>query len=93
MKKISDFIKESVGQPIDDNWLNNNKPVQTKDGRTAVVLDIDISKVPNIVVGQVNNDGVMCDYKWNDDGHCIEAKDAKGNPVRPSSDDDLVKAA
>lgn len=87
------MFRESIGQPIDDNWLNNEKPVQTYDGRPAIILDIDYSAVPNVISGQVKNDDVMTDYKWNDDGTCIEATDRLGNPVKPSENDKLVKGA
>jgi hypothetical protein len=49
MRKLSDFIKESKGQPIDDQWLNDEKPVMTKDGRQAIVKSIDMDEVPNII--------------------------------------------
>lgn len=91
MKNLEDYVYENIGQPIDDNWLDNEKPVQTKDGRIAVVLDVDISKVPNVIIGQVKNDNVMTDYKWSDDGTCIYATDKHGNPYKPSDDDMLVK--
>lgn len=92
-KNIKDYVYESVGSPIDDYWLNNEKPVQTKDGRTAVVLDIDISVVPNVITGKVKNDNTMSDYKWNEDGTCIMATDKNGNPQKPCDDDRLVKGA
>ncbi len=93
MKSIKDIIKESVGAPINSAWLDSEKPVQTKDGRPAVVFDIDISVVPNIVKGKVKNGKEMTDYEWNDDGTCIKATDSKGNPVKPSDIDTLVKGA
>ena len=90
-RTLEEFVNESVGSPIDDNWLDNEKPVQTKDGRPAVILDIDISKVPNVIKGQVKNGDKMSDYEWNDDGTCIKATDERGNPQKPNSDDTLVK--
>lgn len=92
-KNLDEYVVESVGSPIDDNWLDNEKPVQTKDGRTAVVLDIDISKVPNVIKGQVKNGDVMSDYEWNDDGTCTYATDEHGNPLKPSDNDALVKGS
>ena len=32
MKTLVDYIYESKGQPIDDQWINDEKPVMTKDG-------------------------------------------------------------
>lgn len=93
MKSLEEFVNESVGSPIDSNWLDNEKPVQTKDGRQAVILNIDISKVPNVLQGQVRNDDKMSDYEWNDDGTCIKATDKNGSPVKPTENDTLVKGA
>ena len=93
MKKISDIIKESIGERIDQYWIDNEKPVMTKDKRQAIILDIDISKVPNIYKGQVKIDNKMCDYQWDDTGKCILATDKLGNNVKPDENDDLVKGA
>lgn len=91
MKTLKQRINESIGSPIDAAWIDNENPVQTKDGRIAVVLDIDISKVPNVLKGQVKNGVNMTDYEWNDDGTCISATDERGNPIRPADEDTLVK--
>ena len=92
MKDLEQFLLEQQNKPIDSAWLDNEKPVQTADGRTAVVLDIDMSKVPNVIKGQVKDVDKMCDYEWNDDGECIKATDEHGNPQKPSDKDKLVKA-
>lgn len=92
-KTLKEYVLEAAGSPIDDNWLNNEKPVQTKDGRTAVIFDIDISVVPNVIKGQVQNDDKMSDYEWDDTGRCIKATDKLGNPQRPTDNDKLVKGA
>lgn len=92
-KNLEEYVNEVMGSKIDSWWLDNEKPVQTKDGRTAVVLNIDISKVPNIIKGQVKNGDKMSDYEWNDDGTCIKATDKLGNPQKPSDNDTLVKGA
>lgn len=84
-------VNEVQGSKIDSWWLDNEKPVQTKDRRPAVVLDINISKVPNIIKGKVKNGDKMSDYEWNDDGTCIKATDELGNPQKPSENDNLVK--
>lgn len=90
MKDILTVVLES-SQQIDSTWLDNEKPVKTRDGRQAIVLDIDISKVPNIIKGQVKVGDKMCDYEWDDTGKCLRASDERGNPQRPSDKDTLVK--
>ena len=91
MKDLEQFILEQARQ-IDQAWLDNEKPVMTADGRTAVVLDINISKVPNVIKGQVKDGDKMCDYEWDDTGICLKATDEHGNPVKPDDGDKLVKA-
>lgn len=92
MRKLSDFIKESKGQPIDDQWLNDEKPVMTKDGRQAIVKSIDMDEVPNIVKGVVKWNDDLLEYEWLDDGTCKKALDRLGNPKKPDESDNLVKA-
>ena len=53
MKKLSDFVLERKGEPIDDQWLNDEKPVMTKDGRQAIILDINLKEIPNVIKGKV----------------------------------------
>ena len=86
-------VNEAAGQPLDDDWLNNEKPVMTHDKRQAIILDIDISKVPNVIIGKVKVGDKLCDYKWDDTGHCTYSTDEHGNPTWPSKEDDLVKGA
>ena len=90
MKDLSTFILETT-QRINSAWLDNEKPVKTQDGRQAIVLDIDISKVPNIIKGQVKIGDKMCDYVWDDTGTCLQASDEHGNPQKPTDKDTLVK--
>lgn len=92
MKKLSDLVLERKGEPIDDQWLNDEKPVMTKDGRQAIVLDIDMKEVPNIIKGQVKIEDKMADYEWTDAGVCLKALDRMGNPKKPVEGDNLVKA-
>lgn len=92
MKKLSEIVNESKGQPIDDQWLNDEKPVMTKDGRQAIILDINFKEVPNIIKGQVKIKNELFDYEWLDDGTCIKALDRFGNPKKTSQTDNLVKA-
>ena len=85
-------IVESTGDPIDDAWLDNSKPVQTADGRQAIVTNIDMSNVPNIIKGQVKIGNHLFDYEWEDDGTCIKPTDPHPNPKKPEENDNLVKA-
>lgn len=88
-----DQINEVSGNPIDDYWLNNNKPVMTKDGRKVKILDIDITKVPNVISGEVTmQNGKKFNYEWEDNGTCVTATDNIGNPKKPDENDNLVKA-
>ena len=91
MKTLTKIVNEHKGQPIDDQWLNDEKPVMTRDGRPVTVISVDIKSVPNIVIGQIKDGDKILNYKWEDDGTCISAEDRLGNPVKPSKDDDLVK--
>lgn len=93
MKNIIDYIKESKGDTIDSQWLNDDKPVMTKDGRQVIILNIDYSEVPNIIHGQVKMKDKLFDYNWNDTGQCIKALDMMGNPKKPEDSDNLVKAS
>lgn len=93
MKKLSEMINEVLGEPIDDQWLNDEKPVMTKDKRQAIITDRDMSQVPNILKGQVKIQNRMFDYEWEDSGKCITAQDQFGNPKKPEDGDDLVKAS
>ena len=57
MKSLEEFIVEQKGDDIDEQWLNDEKPVMTKDGRQVMITKIDYDKVPNIIKGKV---------KWNE---------------------------
>ena len=92
MKTLEQFINEHKGQPIDDQWINDDKPVMTRDGRKVDVLSVDMKSVPNIIIGQIKDGNKVLNFKWEDDGKCVSAEDNLGNPVRPTDDDYLVKA-
>ena len=93
MKKYTERIDEIKGQHIDMQWINDEKPVITKDGRQVIVTNVDISEVPNIIHGKVKmKDGKLQDYEWNDIGVCLKAIDNFGNPKMADSSDNLVKA-
>ena len=86
-------IMETKGDPIDDQWLNDEKPVMTQDGRQVIVTKIDLKEVPNIIHGQVKMKEKLFDYEWMDDGTCQKALDQLGNPKKPVEADNLVKAS
>ena len=93
MKKYTERIDEIRGQHIDMQWINDEKPVITKDGRQVLVTNVDISEVPNIIHGKVKmKNGKLQDYEWNDIGVCLKAIDNFGNPKMADSSDNLVKA-
>ena len=85
-------VNESKGQPIDDQWLSDERPVQTKDGRQVIVTHIDMKEVPNIIHGNVKIKDKLFEYEWYDDGMCKKALDQMGNPKKPDEADALVKA-
>ena len=90
-KKVTVF-NEQKGEPIDDQWLNDEKPVMTKDGRQVIVTKIDLDEVPNIIHGKVKIQSKLVEYEWLDDGTCQKAIDQFGNPKKPVEADNLVKA-
>ena len=92
MRKLSEYIAESKGQPIDDQWINDEKPVMTKDGRQVLVKSVDMDEVPNIIKGVVKFNDKLLEYEWLDNGICKKALDSLGNPKRPHESDNLVKA-
>lgn len=92
MKNISDFINEHRGDDIDEQWLNDEKPVMTKDGRQVIIVSIDYEQVPNIIKGQVKMQEKLFDYEWDDTGLCTKAVDQLGNPKKSVESDNLVKA-
>ena len=85
-------LLEQKGDDIDDQWLNDEKPVMTKDGRQVMITKIDYDKVPNIIKGKVKWNEKLLDYEWNDEGICTKALDRLGNPKKADDADKLVKA-
>ena len=75
MKDIKTYILETKGDPIDDQWLNDERPVMTKDGRQVIVTEIDLKEVPNIIKGKVKMKNELYDYEWEDNGTCKKAID------------------
>lgn len=92
MKTLTQYITEQKGDPIDEQWLNDEKPVMTKDGRQVIIMSIDYKQVPNIIKGQVKMQEKLFDYEWNDTGVCTKAVDQLGNPKKCTESDNLVKA-
>lgn len=92
MKHFYEYILEKQNEPIDDQWINDEKPVMTKDGRQVIIVKVDMKQVPNIIHGKVKMDEKLYDYEWLDDGTCQKALDKFGNPKRPDYADKLVKA-
>lgn len=92
MKKLSDLFQEAKGDRIDDQWINDEKPVMTKDGRPAIVREVDMKEVPNIIKGAVKWKDQLLDYEWMEDGTCTKAIDTMGNPKKPDESDNLVRA-
>ena len=92
MKTFNNYINEQKGDPIDEQWLNDEKPVMTKDGRQVIIVSIDYEQVPNIIKGQVKMNEKLFDYEWDDTGMCTKAVDQLGNPKKCSESDNLVKA-
>ena len=92
MKRFKDYLLETKGENIDDQWLNDEKPVMTHDGRQVIITKIDYNEVPNIIHGKVKWNEKLLEYEWNDDGICIKALDRLGNPKKADEADKLVKA-
>lgn len=92
MKTLSQFIIEQKGDPIDEQWLNDEKPVMTKDGKQVIIMKIDYEQIPNIIYGQVKIKDKLVEFEWTDDGKCTKATDQYGNPKKTDDNDSLVKA-
>lgn len=92
MKDIKTYILEHKGDAIDEQWLNDEKPVMTKDGCQVIVTKIDYDEVPNIIHGHVKKGEELFEYEWWEDGTCQKATDQYGNPKQPGDNDKLVKA-
>lgn len=92
MKHINEFLNEKQLENIDAQWINDEKPIKTIDGRQAIVYDIDRKQVPNILKGSVKMNDSLYEFEWMDNGVCIKATDKYGNPKKPDTSDNLVKA-
>lgn len=92
MKSFSQYITEHKGDPIDEQWLNDERPVMTADGKQVIITKIDYEEVPNIIKGSVKIKDKLYEFEWNDSGICTKALDQYGNPKQPDDNDKLVKA-
>lgn len=92
MKKLSEIVKEMKVEPIDDQWIQDEKPVKTKDGRQVIITNIDYAEVPNVIHGQVKMGTKLFDYEWDETGLCIKALDKMGNPKKADESDALIKS-
>ena len=94
MKSLKEYINiyEDNVENIDDQWLNDKKPVKTVSGYNVLIEKIDRSQVPNIIKGKININDKIYDWEWNDDGTCIKATDNYGNPKEINERDRLVKS-
>lgn len=92
MKSLNNYIIEKQLENIDTQWINDEKPIKTLDGRQAIVYDIDKSQVPNVLKGAVKMNDSLFEFEWIDNGVCIKATDKLGNPKKPDTSDNLVKA-
>lgn len=91
MRNLIDIVNEMRNDPIDDQWIQDEKPVMTKDGRQVIVTSVDYEQVPNIIKGQVKMGTKLFDYEWDDSGMCTKAVDKMGNPKKSDESDNLVK--
>lgn len=92
MKDLRTYIFETKGDPIDMQWIQDEKPVMTKDGRQVIITSVDYKEIPNVIHGQVKMNSKMFEYEWNDNGICSKALDRMGNPKDADKSDILVKA-
>lgn len=92
MKSLSEYILETKGDEIDEQWLNDERPVMTKDGRQVIITNIDLKEVPNVIYGKVKMKEKLFEYEWYEDGTCKKALDQFGNPKKADDADMLVKA-
>ena len=93
MRSLEEFILERRGKLINDQWINDEKPVMTKDGKSVIITKVDLSEVPNLIHGKVKlSNNKLVEYIWNDKGICTKATDQFGNPKKPGEEDTLVRA-
>lgn len=92
MKNLVQYINEYRGDIIDDQWIQDEKPVMTANGNQVIITKVDYNEVPNIIYGSVKIKDKLFEYEWLDNGTCQKATDQYGNPKQPDKSDNLVKA-
>lgn len=93
MKRLSTVVQESFSKPeqIDMDWVNDEKPVQTKNGLSAIITKVDLSQIPNVIKGKVKIKDKLVEYEWYESGKCFLAHDQYNNPKKPDDGDTLIK--
>jgi len=92
MKTLREYITENRGDNIDEQWINDEKPVMTANGNSVIITKVDYEEVPNIIYGSVKIKDKLYEFQWLEDGTCSKATDQYGNPKQPDKNDKLVKA-
>lgn len=92
MKSLNNYILEKQNESIDSQWVNDEKPIKTIDGRQVIIYSIDRKQVPNVLKGSVKMNDSLFEFEWLDNGTCVKATDKLGNPKQPDNSDNLIKA-
>lgn len=92
MISLTSFL-ESKRDPnmIDMEWIDNDRPVITADGYEAKIDRVDMSEVPNQLIGKVYFNNGPQDWVWDETGKCLQCKDEHGNPFKPGDKEVLLK--
>lgn len=94
MKSLTQYIYEqsTPSTKLDMEWIDNDKPVHTKSGIDVKIDSVDMKEIPNQLHGTAYySSGPIEGWVWDETGKCLQAKDEKGNPFRPSDEETLVK--
>lgn len=94
MKSFKKFLQENVKDIRTDNleeWINNDKEVETKDKRQVIIKKIELADYPNKIIGCVKMKDKLYDFEWNLEGECLKATDELGKEKEPDEDDYLFK--
>ena len=92
MKNLTEFLLEHKGDAIDEQWINDERPVMTANGNQVIITQIDYKSIPNIIKGSVKIKDKLFEFEWDETGTCTKALDQYGNPKQPDKNDMLVKA-
>lgn len=93
MKTLNQLVEDVQKEKdaVDMDWINDDKPVQTKNGLQAIITKVDLGQVPNVIKGKVKVKDKLVDYEWYDTGECLRAHDQYNNPKKPDDGDSLIK--